>query len=75
MMTEESELKALRAFLYEFCRELDIVAYVRPQHEFAISMLSTNLKNGSIQKKVLQEERKESVKNEELKLKKQKAKS
>jgi len=55
VMTEESELKALRAFLYEFCRELDIVAYVRPQHEFAISMLSTNLKNGSIQKKVLQD--------------------
>lgn len=55
VMTDESELKALRAFLYEFCRELDIVAYVRPQHEFAISMFSTSLKNGSRQKVVLQD--------------------
>ena len=55
MMTEESELSALRAFLYEFCHELKIVTYVRPQHEFAISMFSTNLKNGGRQKVIYQD--------------------
>lgn len=55
VMTDESELQSLKAFLYEFCRELDIVSYVRPQHEFAISIFSTNLKNGSCQKKVYQD--------------------
>lgn len=55
VMTDESELQSLKALLYEFCRELDIVAYVRPQHEFAISIFSTNLKNGSCQKKVYQD--------------------
>jgi len=54
-LTDDSELTALKTFLYEFCRELDIVAYVRPQHEFAISMFSTNLKNGSRQKVILQD--------------------
>ncbi len=55
VISDDAEMEALHEFLYEYCKSVEIVAYVRPQHEFAVSMFSTNLKNGSRQKVVFQD--------------------
>lgn len=47
MINTEDEIAALREFLLRYCDEVEIVAYIRPQHEFAISRYSTVLKTGS----------------------------
>ena len=47
VINNDDEVLALREFLLRYCEEVEIVAYIRPQHEFAISMYSTVLKTGS----------------------------
>lgn len=53
VISSAREIEELGSFLYEYCREVEIICYIRPQHEFAISMFSTNIKNGISQSAVL----------------------
>jgi len=45
-LTFEEELDALRDILRSCCAQVEIVCYLRPQHEFAQSIYSTLLRNG-----------------------------
>lgn len=49
MISEKEEINALKEFLLKLCDTVEIIAYIRPQHEFALSIYSTALKGGSIQ--------------------------
>ena len=53
MVTGESEIKALRELLNAYCETIEIVCYIRPQHEFATSLYSTMLRKGINREKVL----------------------
>lgn len=47
VISDYDEITSLKNFLLKFCEQIEIIAYIRPQHEFALSIYSTALKNGS----------------------------
>ncbi len=46
-INEPEEIDALRTFLLRYCEEVEVVCYIRPQHEFAVSIFTTKLRSGS----------------------------
>lgn len=49
MISNESEILQLKNFLLKFSEQVEVVAYIRAQHEFALSIYSTALKRGRYQ--------------------------
>jgi hypothetical protein len=47
------ELERLRNLLNSLADKLEILVYLRPQHEVAVSLYSTALKNGSVDRRIL----------------------
>lgn len=47
------ELDRLRDFLLSLAERIEIVVYLRPQHEMAVSLFTTALRNGSIKPSIL----------------------
>lgn len=47
LLTHKHELALLHKILTKYCHSIEIVCYIRPQHEFAKSLYSTLLRNGS----------------------------
>lgn len=53
LLTHRHEISRLNSILLEYCSEIEIVCYIRPQHEFAKSIYSTLLRNGANRPNVL----------------------
>jgi hypothetical protein len=51
----EAAIKMLKVILSEFCEEFEIICYVRPQHEVAISLYSTHMKLGGTAKNIFED--------------------
>lgn len=49
-LDEDMELLRIRDLIGELCDNVRVVVYLRPQHEYAISVYTTLLKNGSTKK-------------------------
>ncbi len=47
MITRPHELDNLLNFLEHWCEDIRVICYLRPQHEFAVSALSTRLRHGA----------------------------
>jgi muconolactone delta-isomerase len=47
------EVERLRDFLLSLAETIDIVVYLRPQHEMAVSLFTTTLRNGSVKPSIL----------------------
>lgn len=49
IINEQEEIISLKNFIFQFCEKVEVIAYIRPQHEFALSIYSTALKGGRSQ--------------------------
>lgn len=50
---EPDEFDRLKELLSEYCDAVQIIAYIRPQHEVATSLYTTKLKNGRTDRSIL----------------------
>jgi len=48
-LSTTEEIQRLQTFLHSFCEKVEVVIYLRPQHEAAVSSYATMLKNGVIE--------------------------
>ena len=53
VLRNPGEVERLVEMLSEYCEEIQVVVYLRPQHDLSVSLYSTKLKNGFVQEDIL----------------------